>query len=77
MRQEEVLKKLQDIIEPYLEKTIDLRLETDLMRDLSLNSVDIVNIAMEVEDTFECTIELEKLPSINSVNDFIQYILML
>ncbi|MDR2408436.1 MAG: acyl carrier protein [Bacteroidales bacterium] len=74
MKQQEILMKLQDIITPYLEKPYEIGLETDLLKDLSINSVDFVNIVTEIEDVFYCTMEYEKIFNLRSVKDFVTYI---
>jgi len=71
MNQQEILTKLQDIITPYLEESFEIKMETDLLKDLALNSVDYVNIITEVEDFFQCLIDYKQMSKIRSVTDLI------
>lgn len=75
MKQQEILKKIQDIILPYLEKPCEIKMETNLLKDLELNSVDIVNIIVEIEDDFQCEIEDAQIPNMYLIKDIIQYII--
>ena len=74
MKEQEILMRLQDIITPYLENPCEIGMETDLLKDLSINSVDFVNIVTETEDVFHCTMEYEKIFNLRLVKDFVTYI---
>ncbi|MDD4493512.1 MAG: acyl carrier protein [Eubacteriales bacterium] len=74
MKQQEILMKLQDIITPYLEDPCEIGMETDLLKDLAINSVDFVNIVTETEDVFHCAMEYEKVFNIRLVKDLVKYI---
>jgi len=72
MKQQEFLKKLQDIIAPYLENPCEIGMESNLFKDLTINSVDFVHIFAEVEETFQCSVDDGRILEICSVKDLIQ-----
>ena len=73
MKQQEIFKKLQGIIMPYLEMPCEIKMESDLSKDLAINSVDFISIVMEIEDAFQCTIDYEQVVDIQMVQDLVQY----
>jgi len=75
MNQHDILDILKKIIMPYLENPIDIEMESDLSKDLAINSVDFVNIIIEIEDTFNHSIEEKKMFNMRSVNDLVKYIM--
>ena len=77
MKQQEILGRLQEIVTPYLENPCKIVMETDLRKDLALNSVDFVNIVMEIDDAFQCTMEYEQIFEIHLMKDLVQYIINL
>ena len=52
----------------------DITMETDFIKDLKLNSFDIVNITMAFEERFSISIPTKDLRKLNTVRDFIEYI---
>ena len=75
MKQQEILARLRDIIIPYLDNPCEIEMETDLIKDLAINSVDFINIVMEAEDTFQCSMEYEQILQIHLMKDLVQYII--
>jgi acyl carrier protein len=74
--QQEIFEELQSIFTPYLSQPGSIEMDSELFHDLAINSVDYVNILMEIEDTFECTME-DDVHDIRTVKDIVQYILQL
>lgn len=55
-----ILQKLKNIITPYLEKdykTKKIKLESTISEDLGINSMDLIKITVDIEDTFSCSIK--------------------
>ena len=70
-----VFEKVRDIIADQLgidrEKILP---ETKLVDDLKTDSLDIVELIMDLEQEFDMEIPDEELPKIQSVGDIIRYI---
>nr|WP_283242843.1 phosphopantetheine-binding protein [Fumia xinanensis] len=52
----------------------DLTLDTDFVKDLELNSFDIMNIICAFEDRFDMTIPTRDVWQIHQVKDVINYL---
>lgn len=53
----------------------DIKLETDLIKDLEADSLDIVELSMSLEDEFDIQVsdeDLEKLDTVQSIIEFIE-----
>lgn len=60
MTKEEIQKELKSLIKPYVqneEAFKDLRAETDLLRDLQINSAHLVDIILDMEEAFDIEID--------------------
>ena len=66
------LKKIQDIISKYLDIDADSITEESSFKDMAVDSLDMVEIVMEIEDTFH--IAIEETEEIQTVGDIIKLI---
>lgn len=66
------LKKLQDIISNYLDIDPKSITEESSFKDMEVDSLDMVEIVMEIEDTFGITID--ETAEIQTVGDIIKLI---
>ena len=70
-----IFEKVRDIIANQLGIDPDkIRPETKLVDDLKTDSLDIVELIMDLEQEFDMEIPDEELPKIQSVDDIIRYI---
>ena len=74
--EQEVLEKLRDIIALYLDNPDEIGMESNIANELQINSVDFVNIIVEIEDVFQCHITEEQMSNIHLIKDFVQCILI-
>ena len=78
MTKEEIIKKLTTIVKPYVQneegfKTINEH--TDFINDLEINSANLVDIILDVEDEFKIEIDndsMEKMLSVKATVAIIQ-----
>ncbi len=64
MKKEQLIAKLKPIIEPYVqdeEAFKNLSEETDFVRDLKINSANLVDIILDIEDEFDIRLENEDM----------------
>ncbi|MDG1730404.1 MAG: phosphopantetheine-binding protein [Algibacter sp.] len=64
MENEELINKLKAIISPYVqdeEAFATLSEETDFVRDLKINSANLVDIILDIEDAFDIRLENEDM----------------
>ncbi|WP_036154731.1 acyl carrier protein [Maribacter forsetii] len=72
MLKEQKYQKLKEIIEIYLPEdvaVIDIEQESHFMNDLNINSANLVDIVLDVEDTFDIRLENEDMEKMQTVND--------
>ena len=64
-------KKLENIITPYLNDISELSLEDHIVDNLGIDSLDLVDILVEIEDQFEINLEEKEINSLEYVKDII------
>ena len=52
----------------------EIKMETSMMKDLDADSLDAVEIIMELEDEFELEIPDEDAENFNSIGEIVEYI---
>ena len=78
MTREELITSLQKIVKPYVqdqEAFKNLSEETDFIKDLKINSANLVDIILDVEDEFDIEIDndsMEKMLSVKAAMDVIE-----
>ncbi len=75
---ETILKKLKDIMVEELDLSADDILpESNLVNDLDVNSLEFMNVIMVVEETFGVFLDENRLRSLKTVDDVVNYIVEL
>ncbi|MCQ2554899.1 MAG: acyl carrier protein [Clostridia bacterium] len=70
-----VFEKIKDIIVEQLQVDADeITMDTNLMKDLSADSLDAVEIIMAIEDEFGIEIPDEVAEGIQTVNDLVEFV---
>ncbi len=70
-----VFEKVKKILSEQLEIEEDkINMDSDLVEDLKADSLDIVELIMDLEQEFDLEIPDEDLPKVNSVRDVVEYI---
>lgn len=70
-----IFDKIRDIIIDQLQvEEADVAMETNLMKDLSADSLDAVEIIMAIEDEFGIEIPDEDVENIQTVGDLVKYV---
>lgn len=68
-RSREILETLLRLLERFPTKSGTLDAQTDLSADLSLDSVNLMEILVEVEDTYDISLPLNMMANVNTVQD--------
>ncbi len=77
MTKEELITSLKTIVKPYIqdeEAFNNLTEETDFINDLKINSANLVDVVLDVEDKFDIEIDndsMEKMLSVKAAIDII------
>lgn len=72
MEEKELSKKLKAIVQPYVqdEEIMDnLKPETEFIRDMEINSANLVDVILDVEDEFGIEIDNFSMNGMKSVGD--------
>ena len=78
MNQEELITALKEIVKPYIqdeEAFQNLSAETDFINDLKINSANLVDVVLDVEDRFDIEIDndsMEKMLSVKAAVEIIE-----
>jgi acyl carrier protein len=66
---QEILSSLCELLGTFVEQEQVLGEDTDLIDGLDLSSLKIMDMLMEVEDQYDVTVPLNKLPDVRTVGD--------
>jgi len=68
-------KKIMELIAKMLSKDVsEVKPESDFVKDLKADSLDILEMLLKLEEEFTITIKDEDVPKIKTVSDLISYI---
>lgn len=74
---EEHYDKLKAIIKPYLPEDVsvgDIKQDSHFITELNINSANLVDIVLDVEDAFDIRLENEDMDKMQTVTDALQII---
>ncbi len=77
MKNETMIEQLKTIIKPYVENEEqwnNLNEETDFIKDLEINSANLVDIVLDIEDAFEIEIDNDAMEKMLNVKASIEVI---
>ena len=72
MTEKEIIEKLKKIVEPYVQRLEGLKNfkeETDFLNDLQINSANLVDVVLDVEDEFDIEIDNDSMEGMLTVGD--------
>lgn len=75
--EKEIIESLKAIIKPYVNNTQgleDLNSKTEFIKDLQINSANLVDVILDVEDRFDIRIENEEMEKMLSVGASLEII---
>ena len=78
MEKDEMIEKLRAIVKPYIQDESafqNMNESTDFINDLKINSANLVDVVLDVEDEFDIEIDnesMEKMLDVSSAIDIIQ-----
>jgi len=77
MNKNELIAKLKTIVAPYVQDEVALQQlseDTDFINDLKINSANLVDVVLDVEDEFDIRIENEDMEKMLSVKAAIEIV---
>lgn len=64
-----IISELRQMLQSLAKKPTEVREDTELVADLGLDSVQVMDLLMQVEDQFDVSIPLNILPEVRTVKD--------
>ncbi|WP_353101574.1 acyl carrier protein [Myroides odoratus] len=74
MNDNEIILILQEIVNPFIEKGKIISINDELADDLGLDSIDVVDLVVFIEDKFSIVLEEEELDSLKSISNLVELI---
>ncbi|MBQ27643.1 MAG: acyl carrier protein [Nitrospiraceae bacterium] len=68
---DDILIELCAILAPYANNNLILDEGTELVSDIGLDSLQVMQILLEVEDRFDISIPLNIIPDVRTIKDFV------
>jgi len=69
-----IFDKLSELLQPFNEKQVVLKPQTEIAVDLAIDSVSVMDFVMEVEDHFDMDIPLNVLSETHTMIDLISVV---
>lgn len=69
--EEEIFQEIRRMLEPFNNTKKQIERETDILRDLDIDSLSVMNFIMKLEDEFDISIPLNVLPDMRTVRDLV------
>jgi acyl carrier protein len=66
--------KVVEILEEYVESGAEITMDSALVDDLGISSLDVINIISAFEDEFEIEIPDRVIPTLRTVRDIVDYL---
>ena len=61
--------QIQQAVELVLGRSVTIDRDTDIARDLAVDSLALMNIVMELEDAFDVSMPLDRLATVQTIGD--------
>ncbi len=77
MQKEELIASLKEIVKPYIQDEVafeNLSEDTDFINDLKINSANLVDVILDVEDEFNIEIDNDSMEKMLSVKAALEII---
>lgn len=74
MKYSDILPQLLDTLRPFAKEDVQVNENTELVTGLGLDSLQIMQLLLKIEDQFDISIPLNNLPNIRTVQDLGQEI---
>ena len=68
---ETLLKRVNELLAPFVEGGTPLREDSDFVADLNFDSLKVMKLVEQVEDEYDISIPLNILPDVQTVKDFV------
>ncbi|MCM4156813.1 phosphopantetheine-binding protein [Gramella sp. AN32] len=77
MTDQDIISRLKHIVKPYVQREIgmqDFNKQTDFLKDLEINSANLVDVVLDVEDEFGIEVDNDSMQGMLRVGDAVNII---
>ncbi|MDQ7918422.1 phosphopantetheine-binding protein [Mesonia sp. MT50] len=77
MTEKELIETIKKIVKPYVQREEGFKefsKETEFIKDLEINSANLVDVILDVEDEFDIEIDNDSMEGMRSVGDAIEIV---
>ena len=71
---DEIFAKMSELLTPFNKNGIELKPDTEIMAELSIDSVAVMDFVMEIEDHFDIDIPLNVLGDAHTMADMVKVV---
>ncbi len=69
--EDEIFQEIRQLLESFNSTGKEIGVQTDILQDLTVDSLAVMNFIMTLEDKFDISIPLNVLPGIRTVGDLV------
>ena len=69
--EDEIFREIRRLLEPFNSTDKEIGVQTDILQDLTVDSLAVMNFIMTLEDKFDISVPLNVLPDIRTVGDLV------
>ncbi|MGD9343140.1 MAG: acyl carrier protein [Desulfuromonadales bacterium] len=73
-RYDDIYQQVVELLQQYASQPVQIREDTELVNDLGFDSLKVMEMLHDVEDTFDITYPLNSLSDLKTVKDFTKQI---
>jgi acyl carrier protein len=66
---DDILKEIGEVLQPFLKSGQTVGETTELVADLGLDSVQVMELLLQIEDRFDISIPLNIMPDVRTIKD--------
>jgi len=70
-----ILKEIHEVLQPFAKEGQSLSEGTELVADLGLDSVQVMELLLQIEDCFDISIPLNIMPHVRTIKDLVQQLI--
>ncbi|MCH7894715.1 MAG: acyl carrier protein [Proteobacteria bacterium] len=69
-----VLTRVLSIVDRIIKESVALSADTELQEDVGMTSLQVMDLVLEIEEEFDISFPLNRLPDIRTIRDLVQEI---
>ena len=67
-----MFRKIRDLIEPFNDSGVEISYDTHIGRDLEIDSVAVLDLIMEIEDSYDVSFSMNLISEFQTIGDLME-----